>query len=92
MTKPLSRIRNLQGLRLYAAIPVVLYHTKFSLPGVRPIGVFAIHLFFLLSGYIMAQICEGDSTAFTRRRLIRIVPLYWSLTSCCTWQPGSFPT
>ena len=55
MNKPLSRIRNLQGLRLYAALPVMLYHTKFSLPGVRPIGVFAVHLFFLLSGYIMAS-------------------------------------
>jgi exopolysaccharide production protein ExoZ len=80
MNKSLSRIRNLQGLRIYAAIPVVLYHTKFSLPGVRPIGIFGVHLFFLLSGYIMASICDGDSTAFAKRRLIRILPLYWTLT------------
>ncbi len=80
MNKPLSRIRNLQALRIYAAIPVILYHTKFSLPGVRPIGVFGVHMFFLLSGYIMASICDTDSTAFVRRRLIRIIPLYWVLT------------
>jgi peptidoglycan/LPS O-acetylase OafA/YrhL len=80
MNQPLSRIRNLQALRIYAAIPVVLYHTKFSMPGIRPIGVFGVHMFFLLSGYIMASICDNDSTAFVRRRLIRIIPLYWSLT------------
>jgi peptidoglycan/LPS O-acetylase OafA/YrhL len=80
MIKPLSRIRNLQALRIYAAIPVILYHTNFRLPGVRPIGVFGVHMFFLLSGYIMASICDTDSTAFVRRRLIRIIPLYWTLT------------
>jgi exopolysaccharide production protein ExoZ len=80
MNKPLSRIRNLQGLRLYAAIPVILYHTGFTLPGMRPVGIFGVHLFFLLSGYIMASIIDNDTTAFLRRRLIRILPLYWSLT------------
>jgi exopolysaccharide production protein ExoZ len=91
MTKSLSRIRNLQGLRLYAAIPVVLYHTKFSLPGVRPIGIFGVHLFFLLSGYIMASICDGDSTAFAKRRLIRILPLYWTLTLLLYMVAWKFP-
>ena len=80
MIKPLSRIRNLQALRIYAAIPVILYHTNFRLPGIRPIGIFGVHMFFVLSGYIMASICETDSTAFARRRLIRIIPLYWTLT------------
>jgi exopolysaccharide production protein ExoZ len=80
MIKSLSRIRNLQALRIYAAIPVILYHTNFRLPGIRPIGVFGVHMFFLLSGYIMASICDTDSTAFVRRRLIRIIPLYWTLT------------
>jgi exopolysaccharide production protein ExoZ len=80
MIKHLSRIRNLQALRIYAAIPVILYHTNFRVPGVRPIGVFGVHMFFLLSGYIMASICDTDSTAFVRRRLIRIIPLYWTLT------------
>ena len=74
MNKPLSRIRNLQALRIYAAIPVILYHTHFTLPGLRPIGLFGVHLFFLMSGYIMAGICDNDTTAFMRRRLIRIIP------------------
>jgi exopolysaccharide production protein ExoZ len=91
MNKPLSRIRNLQALRIYAAIPVILYHTNFRLPGVRPIGVFGVHMFFLLSGYIMASICDTDSTAFVRRRLIRIIPLYWTLTLALYSVAWKFP-
>ncbi len=78
--KPIMRIQNLQALRVYAALPVVFYHTGFSLGNIKPVGIFGIHLFFLLSGYIMASIIDNDSTAFLRRRLIRIIPLYWSLT------------
>jgi exopolysaccharide production protein ExoZ len=80
MSQSLARIRNLQALRIYAALPVILYHTGFTLPAMRPIGIFGVHLFFLLSGYIMASICDNDTRAFVRRRLIRIIPLYWTLT------------
>jgi len=81
MNKPISKIRNLQALRLYAAFGVVLFHTGFTIHGVRPFGgVFGVHMFFLLSGYIMASIIDNDPTAFVRRRLIRIIPLYWTLT------------
>jgi peptidoglycan/LPS O-acetylase OafA/YrhL len=78
--KPITKIQNLQALRVFAALPVVFYHTGFSLGSIKPVGIFGIHLFFLLSGYIMASIIDNDSTAFLRRRLIRIIPLYWSLT------------
>jgi exopolysaccharide production protein ExoZ len=91
MFKPLSRIRNLQALRIYAAIPVILYHTNFRIPGIRPIGVFGVHMFFLLSGYIMASICDTDSAAFVRRRLIRIIPLYWTLTLALYSVAWKFP-
>jgi exopolysaccharide production protein ExoZ len=74
------RINTLQGLRAYAALPVVLFHTQFVLPGVNKIGIFGVHMFFLLSGYLMAQICTTDRHAFMRRRLIRIVPSYWFMT------------
>jgi exopolysaccharide production protein ExoZ len=91
MNKPVSRIRNLQALRIYAAIPVILYHTNFTLPGLRPIGLFGVHLFFLMSGYIMAAICDNDTTAFMRRRLIRVIPLYWTLTLILYTVAWKFP-
>lgn len=92
MNKPISKIRNLQALRLYAAFGVVLFHTGFSLPGVHPVGgIFGVHLFFLLSGYIMASIIDNDPTAFVRRRLIRIVPMYWTLTILLYLVAWKFP-
>jgi exopolysaccharide production protein ExoZ len=47
-------------------------------------GIFGVDLFFLLSGYLMAhlhkeQFGRGRSGIFFRRRLLRIVPLYWML-------------
>lgn len=91
MSQSLARIRNLQVLRIYAAFPVILYHTGFTLPAMGPIGIFGVHLFFLLSGYIMASICDNDTHAFLRRRLIRIIPLYWSLTLLLYVAAWKFP-
>jgi exopolysaccharide production protein ExoZ len=85
------RINILQGLRTYAALPVVLFHTGFTLSGVNKIGVFGVHMFFLLSGYIMAHICATDRHAFVRRRLIRIIPSYWTLTLALFCVAAWFP-
>jgi exopolysaccharide production protein ExoZ len=88
---PLFRINILQGLRTYAALPVVLFHTGFTLHGVNKIGIFGVHMFFLLSGYIMAHICTTDRHAFLRRRLIRIVPSYWAMTLLLYFVAAKFP-
>lgn len=88
---PPFRINILQGLRTYAALPVVLFHTGFTLQGVNKIGVFGVHMFFLLSGYIMAHICATDRHAFMRRRLIRIIPSYWTLTLVLYAIAAKFP-
>lgn len=44
------------------------------------IGKFGVDIFFVISGYIMARICDTDPRCFLRRRLIRILPPYWVLT------------
>ena len=91
MSQPPVRINNLQGLRAYAALPVVIFHTGFTLPGINKFGVFGVHMFFLLSGYIMAHICATDRHAFIRRRLIRIIPSYWALTLLLFCVAARFP-
>lgn len=63
-----------------AAILVVYFHTEFVFWGSKPFGSFGVDIFFILSGFVMAQICETRPEQFFRRRLFRIVPLYWSLT------------
>ena len=91
MSQPLPRIRNLQALRAYAALPIIFFHTGFLIPGVQRIGIFGVHLFFMLSGYIMALICDTDTRAFLRRRLIRIIPAYWTLTIALYLAAWKFP-
>jgi exopolysaccharide production protein ExoZ len=63
-----QKINNLQALRAYAALAVVIFHTGFIFPHI------------VISGYIMARICATDTRFFLRRRLIRIVPPYWAMT------------
>ncbi len=87
----MARIHNLQGLRAYAALPVVFFHTGLVIPGLQKIGVFGVHLFFMLSGYIMASICATDRHAFMRRRLVRIIPAYWTLTAVMFLTAWKFP-
>lgn len=75
-----TKINNLQALRAFAAAAVVIFHTGFAFPHIYALGSFGVDIFFVLSGYIMARICEKNSQYFLRRRLIRIVPPYWLLT------------
>jgi exopolysaccharide production protein ExoZ len=91
MAKSLARINILQALRTYAALPVVLFHTGYVIQGIHKIWLFGVHMFFLLSGYIMASICATDTHAFLRRRIIRIVPSYWLMTLLLYLVEEKFP-
>src|ERR1700687_835620 len=52
-----NKIESLQGLRAYAAIAVVLAHARLLFPGGASVGGLGVHLFFVISGFIMAHIC-----------------------------------
>jgi exopolysaccharide production protein ExoZ len=75
-----QKVNNIQALRAYAALAVVVFHTGFTFPHMLQMGKFGVDIFFVISGYIMARICDTDSRCFLRRRLIRILPPYWVLT------------
>jgi exopolysaccharide production protein ExoZ len=75
-----NQIESLQGLRAFAAIAVVLVHAKFLLPGGVSVGALGVHIFFVISGFIMAHICVTNPAQFLRRRIARIVPPYWAIT------------
>ena len=76
----LDKINNVQALRGFAALLVVFGHTEFALPGMRPFGTFGVDIFFCISGFIMAMIVDRNPEKFLLRRLIRILPLYWTAT------------
>ncbi|WP_295855004.1 acyltransferase [uncultured Xylophilus sp.] len=84
---PLAGLQHLRGI---AALMVVAYHLQLPLErmgygGPWPTwGAAGVDIFFVLSGFLMWH-TTADRTpgpwAFWRRRIVRIVPLYWLLTS-----------
>jgi exopolysaccharide production protein ExoZ len=80
-----------QWLRALAALAVILFHSLGQLqtrsgfdPAWRHIGAAGVDLFFVLSGFIMwvtALNRDEAVRAFIVKRVIRIVPLYWLMTS-----------
>ncbi|MCP4316325.1 MAG: acyltransferase [Hyphomicrobiales bacterium] len=86
-----ATLYQVQYLRAFAALAVFYYHiaaTQKSLDGasgvrVIEIGAGGVDLFFVISGFIMAKIVwerPVTSRDFLFRRIIRIVPLYWTAT------------
>lgn len=86
MTEKLYSIQYLRGL---AALLVVVAHA-WDHPMTTPnmdasrLGLLGVVIFFVISGFIMVAISgEGKFSAldFLKRRIIRVVPLYWIFTS-----------
>jgi exopolysaccharide production protein ExoZ len=74
----------IQYLRGIAAIMVVLHHLSTSTEREYPLiprwGEFGVTIFFVISGFIMWHTTAASDISvieFWRRRIIRIVPLYW---------------
>jgi peptidoglycan/LPS O-acetylase OafA/YrhL len=96
MTSPVpvqpNVLLQVQYLRVAAAMAVFYYHISASMRSnwesaqlaIDAVGAAGVDLFFVLSGFIMAKIvAEGgarDPVLFIKRRMVRIVPLYWALT------------
>ena len=92
---PPGHLSNVQILRGIAAVMVVGYHigNEFAdrgFPGTFPdvgAGSAGVDIFFVLSGFIMvhstaaAFAAPGAAGLFLARRLVRLVPLYWLVTT-----------
>jgi len=89
-----KQILGVQYLRALAALMVVYFHAMVEVPrytavldGGHLIDAHrlqdGVHVFFVISGFIMilVSIKENTPAKFLTRRLIRIVPLYWLLTT-----------
>lgn len=84
-------IDGLQVLRGVAAMLVVLHHARLSVPGSDywpAWGASGVDIFFVISGFVMALTTEQlpggcvkerffEARLFLRKRIARIVPLYW---------------
>jgi exopolysaccharide production protein ExoZ len=79
----MRRLYGLQYLRGVAALGVVAYHACDRAHVGFAVGKAGVDLFFVLSGFLMWTITGADSRPgrFLSDRLLRIVPLYWIVTS-----------
>jgi peptidoglycan/LPS O-acetylase OafA/YrhL len=79
--------KNIQVLRMVAALMVVIFHatersSRYSLPG----GGAGVDVFFAISGFVMVVSTQelrkktDAPRTFMIRRLLRILPLYWAVT------------
>ncbi|WP_331027176.1 acyltransferase [Sphingomonas sp.] len=89
-----SRFDTIQALRFVAALLVVITHATFyaherliaAFP-IWPAGARGVDIFFVISGFVMwhsSRSLIGEPQGwriFVRRRIERIVPLYWLATS-----------
>lgn len=90
----IKKLNNLQALRAFAALSIVLVHTTITsksyginlqvLDSYYIWGQCGVDIFFVLSGFIMVYIqkdIDVRPAKFFLDRLTRIAPLYWVLTS-----------
>jgi len=74
---------SLQLLRFVAAAFVVLSHVRLEFK-LEAFGYFGVDIFFAISGFIIYHVTRGNTEHFLAKRLIRIVPLYWTGTLALT--------
>jgi len=98
-------LHNLQSLRAFAALNVVLFHiigTSESYDfGTETLGLLGlwgangVDLFFVLSGFIMFYSQRGSGASWSHflcMRVIRIVPTYWFLSILLFFLIAAFPS
>lgn len=95
-----SRLPELDSLRGIAALAVVVFHwTSYydiahghaaSMRLRFPWGGFGVHLFFVISGFVITMTLEKTSTiqGFLRARALRLYPTFWAgivVGTVCAW-------
>ncbi len=85
----MPRIRFIDGLRGIAVILVFLDHwnlSKFAIGrfvGGLWLGNVGVEVFFIISGFLIAAIINGNLVRFYLRRILRIFPLYFAYLTFC---------
>ena len=74
-SQPHARLDCVQLLRAVAAVAVVTHHIRLF-----GNGAWGVDLFFVISGFIMCYVTEDSGRRFFAKRIIRVVPLYWTGT------------
>lgn len=96
-------LQSIQFLRFVAAAIVVVHHASHTIELVWPtvasplatylygFGVAGVHIFFVISGFVMVYVKRTTPAAFLYRRLIRIFPIYWAIAAMYLLHRGDVP-
>ncbi|MBI1407095.1 MAG: acyltransferase family protein [Caulobacter sp.] len=91
-------LRSIQYLRAFAAFSVAAFHAFQWARLDFDIGGAGVDIFFVISGFIMWRTTQDRPMApleFLRRRAVRIIPLYWTvslgLAAAALLWPARFP-
>lgn len=74
-----NKIVSIELIRVFACVLVVFSHTQFG----NGIGATAINYFFIISGFVNMLSTEKSCNHFWKKRLLKIIPLYY-LVTCIT--------
>jgi len=85
----LKYIPEIDGLRAIAVLAVLIYHAQFNFSGQLFFngGFIGVDIFFVISGFVMVisprflVTSEDGWKIFLKKRILRIVPLYWAATT-----------
>ena len=96
--KASGEVRSIQYLRGVAAFGVLAFHAADRAGGAFGLGAAGVDVFFVISGFIMWVVtCRRPPSPieFLKRRIERIVPLYWGMTlavaAIALAVPSAFP-
>ena len=70
-----NRFDSIQALRGLSTLFIILEHVRFL-----NCGAFGVDIFFCISGFMIMFSTHKSSACFLRKRLIRILPLYYLMT------------
>ncbi|WP_425228967.1 acyltransferase family protein [Sphingomonas sp.] len=97
-----AQFLTIQYIRGAAALAVVVFHVlafKLAPPGWTwlHVGQRGVDVFFVISGFIMFTAAREERFGeFWRRRLLRLVPLYWlgtaAMFALMIWEKGTHPS
>lgn len=74
--KRTAKIESIELIRAISCLLVVFSHTAFG----AGIGAVAVNFFFIISGYVIMLSTEKENRPFWKKRLLKILPLYYVMT------------
>ena len=76
-----KKLEIVQVMRAFACVSIFLYHLPVTWGGVKSnYSGFSLVIFFIFTGYFLIEGTRKSDKFYFKKKIIRLVPLYWLLT------------